>query len=586
MNTFKKTSYLVLSILIAFFISNRAMAATLTVVSDTQSVNIGDQFSVNIKVDTEGKSVNAAQSTVKFSKDILEVVNADKTGSVFNFWLDDPFVSNPSGTVSFTAGSTNGFSGKSLQVLKITFKVVGNGTADISLTSSAVTNSDGTGANILSKTYGVKIASGTALGNIPPVSSPAASEVPAVIVTAPTQITRPAIIASNRPAKPILEVPLFPDQTAWYSNSSNFLVTWKLPSDISAVSTQIDHNPIFSPVVSEGLFDSKTFKALDNGIWYLHVRFKNNIGWGSVMNYKISIDAIPPASFEIKVAEQNPTDVPNPTINYASGDQLSGIDHYSIRIDNGEIISTTESAYKLPLLPPGDHVIRVYAEDKAQNSTEGTLTLKILPVAAPAINFTSANVYVGEGNFYASGITPVGTTLLFSLKNSKDQVEYSAELKPDQNGAWTATVSDPLKRDDYYVEVLAKDARGALSFPVKSSTIKVRPRPVITILGVGITQFWFYLISLLILGGAYYAGFKTQKFRKEQRGRRTLITERDFTNLLEMIKNDLNSIEKQKGIKNLSPKETSEIDFSMNRIHENIKKMENYIMKNIEEINN
>lgn len=583
MNTLKKISYFVLSALIAFFISHSAMAATLTVASDTQSVNIGDQFSVNIKVDTEGKSVNAAQSTVKFSKDILEAVSADKTGSVFNFWLDDPFISNPSGTVSFTAGSTNGFSGKSLQVLKITFKVVGNGAADISLTNSAVTNSDGSGSNILSKTNGIKIGSGEAIGNIP---APAPSEVPAVVVTAPTQITRTATIASNLPAKPVLEIPLFPDPTAWYSNSSNFLVAWKIPSDVSAVSTQVDHNPFSSPTASEGLFDSKTFKAPDNGIWYLHVRYKNNMGWGITAHYRIAIDMIPPAMFEIKVAEQNPTDVPNPRINYAGGDQLSGIDHYSIRIDKEDVISANASSYKLPLLPPGDHAIRIYAEDKAHNSTEAAITLKILPIAAPAINFTSANAYVGEGNFYSSGITPVGTTLLFSLKNSKGQTVYATEITPDKDGAWTATVNDPLKRDNYHVEVLAKDKRGALSFPVKSDIIKVRPRPLLTVFGIGITQFWFYTISILILGAVFLAGLKTEKHKKDQRGRRALMAQRDTANLLEIIKKDLNSISEQKGMKDLSPKECGEIDFSMKRINNSIKKMEDYIMKDIEEINN
>lgn len=572
-----------------FFLAVSADAATLSVVADKSEVKIGDELIVNIKVDTEGKSVNAAQSTVTFPKNLLEVASVDKAASVFNFWLEDPFVSNQSGTISFTAGSSNGFTGKSLQVVKIVFKVKGNGSGDIGLKGSAVTSADGSGANTLSKVFGAKVRS-LVEGETAPAAEPQApttSETQPIItpVAPPQQIVRQATVASNLPAEPKITVSLYPDKDAWQSVSSNFLVRWDLPSDITDVATLINKDPASAPTKSEGLFDSKTFQALDDGIWYAHVRFKNNIGWGKTAHYRLAIDTVPPLAFEIKVNEGLSSDVPNPTITYAGGDQLSGVDRYEIRIDGGEIFSTAATSYMLPLLFPGNHSVSVIARDKAGNSTEGTVTLTTLPITAPIVNFITPNVYVGEGDLYLSGTIAQDLAVLVRLSDAQGGIVHESTLTPDKDGNWTLRIDTPLKRGNYTLSITARDARGARSFPIEE-TLRVRPRPLVTVFGIGITEWWFFGIVFVALGAAFVVGKLLERRKRESRTRRTFVLERDATNLIEHIKKDIVAINEKKEMKELATAGSSEIAFLVKRIDENVKKMQEYIVSDMERINN
>jgi hypothetical protein len=127
--------------LIAFLASfpAAAEAATMFLVPKTETVSIGDEWEVDLRIDSEDVGFNAAQAAIRFSKDLLEITKLDRSRSIFNIWLEDPIFSNEEGTISFIGGSTAGYSGKSLLVLKIIFKVKGTGVAEIIFSDGAVT---------------------------------------------------------------------------------------------------------------------------------------------------------------------------------------------------------------------------------------------------------------------------------------------------------------------------------------------------------------------------------------------------------------------------------------------------------------
>ena len=66
------------------------------------------EFAIDIKIDSAGQSVNAAQAKLQFSPQILEVKSISKEGSVFNFWLQEPVFSNAEGKIEFIGGQVNG----------------------------------------------------------------------------------------------------------------------------------------------------------------------------------------------------------------------------------------------------------------------------------------------------------------------------------------------------------------------------------------------------------------------------------------------------------------------------------------------
>ncbi len=60
---------------------------------------VGDTFAVAVRVNTAGNSINAAEGSVVFAPDKIQVVSVSKTGSIFSLWATEPTFSNADGTV-------------------------------------------------------------------------------------------------------------------------------------------------------------------------------------------------------------------------------------------------------------------------------------------------------------------------------------------------------------------------------------------------------------------------------------------------------------------------------------------------------
>ena len=437
---------------------------------------------------------------------------------------------------------------------------------------AAVTASDGSGTNVLSAMKGA------------PIISVLKSELP-TIESRPQQITRPATAAEGLPIKPVLDVSLYPVAKEWYNLSSPFSVRWELPADITDVATALNKEPFYTPSKSEGLFDNKNFKALDDGIWYLHVRFGNNLGWGPTVHYRLAIDTVPPLAFDVQVAEGLSTDNPTPTLTYQTGDQFSGLDHYFIRIVVGDLIKTDQSFYVLPLQAPGKHFIRVGAEDRAGNITDKFVELEILPIASPIIDSVTLEAIVDEDNIKINGTAIPGETVKLFLKKSKGPVASVREIKTDERGNWQAEFEQPIKKGKYFIEAQTVDSRSAVSLQVKSSAIRVKERPLLTVAGFDITQFWLLTFIILLLLIGFVGGWLTVRLAKTQRSRKVVVAQRDIVTVFSIVKKDLDKILESYHDKKIDEREASEIEFLLKRININIEKMQQYLLENIKEIN-
>jgi hypothetical protein len=353
-------------------------------VTDKTQFVIGDEFSVDVKIDSENVGINAAQATVNFPVGVLQATTTSKASSVFTFWLQDPTIDNTAGKVSFIGGSMSGLDGKTLQALRITFKVVGSGPADISFADGAITASDGNGSNVLSAMKGLSVTSIT--------KQSAALIIPPPVIPPVKVIKRVPVPTGKPPIKPVLSIPLYPVADGWYNDLSDFIVQWQLPADVIGVATSIDQRPTLATStksVSEGLFDNKTFPKISDGVWYVHVRFKNDLGWGPFSDYKIGIDTDPPLAFAVVVEEGLSTYVTAPTLEFQTNDQPSGIASYHILDDKKEIASVTALKYTLPSQTFGKHSITVVAEDKAGNKTSTSVDVTILEQAFVSIGIFS-----------------------------------------------------------------------------------------------------------------------------------------------------------------------------------------------------
>lgn len=572
-----KNYFIFAGIIIFSAFANTASAASFSVSLDKDTFNVGDSFSATVRIDTEDVGVNAGQATITYPMDILEVQNVDKTASVFNFWLEDPSFDNSLGRVSFIGGSSSGLNGRTLQILKINFKIKGTGDANISFTDTVITASDGSGASLATTVRGVSLLVTGKAENVRIQST----ETP----PPPIQIERPAVTAVKTPSVPEVQVSLYPNQNSWSSVSTNFLARWDLPVDVSGVATAIDKQPTFQPTASEGLFDNKEFKALEDGIWYLHVRFRNNVGWGSTNHYKISIDTFPPSPFEVRIIEGQVTDVPTPTLEFGTSDQPSGLEYYTISVDGGEKVKTDKGVFSLPSQIPGKHKILVEAHDFAGNITESKiLDLEILPIASPSVNITSKETYIGEGVLQFSGSSLPGTKIALTLKNSSGDIMAKGEGQSLESGIWNVSVDSLSIAGKYVAEITAIDARGARSIPIYSNEINLRSRPLFVFWGIEITATMLALILFIVLILGFISGWLLNRINRERRANFAIIAQRDISTVFGLLEKDINKMLADFEDGKVTAEEEKEIEYYLSRMKDNMSKMKRYLTQNVDEI--
>jgi hypothetical protein len=257
---------------------------------------------------------------------------------------------------------------------------------------------------------------------------------------------------------------------------------------VTEVATALDQQPTFDPTISEGLFNNKTFSSISDGVWYLHVRFKNSVGWGPTVHYRISIDSAPPLSFAITSPDGLATANVSPTIVFSTKDQPSGVSAYKVTVDDVLATTTTLTMYTLAPQAAGKHRVVVQAIDQAGNTTESRA---IVQVAAPAL---------------------------------------------------------------------------------------------ITIGGIRITQFWFFITFIVAICAGVFLGWYLGRKEREQRMRRAVIAERDVQASFGIIKKDVDNLLRKYNDDKISEQEAQEMKVMLKHIVGTIEKNTRYVVQNIEEI--
>lgn len=585
-----------------------ALAAGVYIVPKQGSYSRGDTVTADVKINSEGESINAAQAKVSWSTSVLELVDVSKDGSVFQFWVEEPVVAAGANAVSFIGGTAKGISGGALQLLKLKFKAVGIGTVSLSLSQAAVTASDGKGTNILSKVSGASYTVGAVEPSaepskelpkqetVPeakpeppsaPASQPPAKQEP--VVLQPVKVERKAVPTRSLPPKPELRVPLYPDEARWHNHIGEIIAFWNVPDSVIAAASVLDHNPNTVPQTTEKeLATGKAFGTLENGVWYLHARFKNNVGWGPAAHYRIAIDTKPPLPFEVSVAEGETTDNPAPVFHWKASDALSGLKEYQLRIDDREAIvlpaAAFAGAYALPLQVPGTHTVVVRAVDEAGNSVEDGVNLTILPIPPPAISFVTRELFAEEERgITIKGAALSGINVLLRverlLRSGKKELAISGTAHVDDTGNWESTFVGPLRNGRYRVTAQAQDGRGALSLVVDSPEIRVKSAPIVQIGSLQLGKGGAAFLLLFLLFGSFGGGAWFYKRRQGKLALRVWLAESEVTKIFSLILADAERLSRT-----LQGVASADSLYALKQLQENTKKMGAYLKKNLEKI--
>ncbi len=571
MKKYLSTIFIFISFLV---LTSGIEAATLNFIPESEIFGIGQEFFVDVKVNTDNDFINAVQSTITYPNDKLEAIGTEKINSIFNFWVEEPIIFNDKGVIGFIGGTSSGASGDSLHILRIKFKAIGVGSAEIGMYDSAVTANDGKGTNVLSEVKNTIVVIGTKTikPTIPQIQIQSISE------EAPQKVERVAVPSKNLPKAPTLRVPLYPDADKWYNHQGETLVFWDIEDDTTRVAISVNSSPRSEPnKAEEELFTGKKIGILDEGIHYVHIQFRNSQGWGKVAHHRIAIDTTAPIPFEAQISSSI-SDNPIPEVRYKTKDSLSGYSHSLIVIDSNDSIRSTSEVFVLPPQKPGEHHLTVKVFDNAGNSVEDDLNFEILPLETPKIEFFTKNVLRGDVIFVSGKSTPNSFVDLEILKG--DFVQASNVVSVDAFGEWKAFFEGSLPKGNYILIASARDDRGAISYRTEPNKLKVKAKTVLSLgfIDFSLSELLIMIVLIILSGVGFGAWYYVEETEKEDAYR--IIIGRDTRKIGKLLERSLDVIEgalaEQKRMKKgLRPQMKSAIK----NMRSDIEKMKKYLGK-------
>jgi hypothetical protein len=484
---------------LVLFLPSLSLAATLYLSPPSGIQTVGSNFEMDVKVSTaEDEPVNAAQGTVLFNPSELKVIGLSKTDSVFNLWVPEPIFSNSKGTIDFAGGSIKGFNGDGV-IVTVTFQGLAVGQSEVNFFSGDVRAADGKGSAALKQ-----------------MNSAVYTIVPKTTTPIPEGYAPP----SGAPAAPGIYSPTHPDPSGWYQNAIPKF-TWNVPTDVTAVKLSFNDSPTalpssyFQSPITEYQYKGS---PLRDGVWYFHVQFENDKGWGRIADYRFQIDTQKPDRFDITLAEPTAKTAPVAKIVMNAFDRTSGIDHYEIQLDTDGYETWrpgSDHIYTTKRLEPGNHILVAKAFDRAGNSAVNSLEFELVGLNPPEITYYSQEL--ASGNLLSvKGQTYPNSVVLVSVENEAGVVKAYSQ-KSDGNGVFTFISDERLKDGLYKAWVEVLDSKGAKSRPTDKMVVLIQP-PYIVRLGTWVINFLSVMVPLiallLILIFVIWYGFRRfQRFR-------------------------------------------------------------------------
>jgi len=439
-----------------FFIpsTTSAQQATFFLFPSSQSFQIGEIFAVKLKLDTDFP-INAAQCEIYFPPEKLEVLSISKENSIFSLWPDQPSFSNITGKISFSGGKpTPGFKGVG-EIMTVNLKAKQKGLASLMFGEARILADDGKGTDILSFIKEAKF-----------------------LIQKPVSLSEEQnqVISDQPPLPPKIFSLTHPEENEWYNNN-NPQFQWRLTSDITGVSFLLDRFPNTIPdTQSEGILETKSYQNIENGIWYFHLRMKNKNGWSQTTHRKIQIDSQPPKFIEVIIDNAGDATNPNPNLYLKAKDDISGIDHFKLKIDDKDFLSlmTAEvNPLSLPFQTPGSHLVVIRVLDRARNATEEKTILNIVPIETPKITLLPKNYIAGEETFYIEGTALPEIEIIVLLEKNGTKIKQWS-TSSNQKGQWSFSTRDLLQSGSYTLFVKGRDYRGVESNLSEGYEIQVK----------------------------------------------------------------------------------------------------------------
>lgn len=475
-----------------------AAGATLGFSPASDTVTEGETFAIRLVVNTGGQAINAAEATIDFPKDRLDVKSVSKSGSIFTLWPIEPSASNATGTVTFSGGVPNpGFTGSSGRIITLNFLAQKPGSAKLTIGNAQLLANDGKGTNILgsvgSATITIKEKPATPAQAKPEEEPPPAPSLVAPRITSTTH----------------------PDPDRWYP-TRDVNASWSAGEGVTGYNAVFDQSPsTVPPKTSEGLGSALSRTVRADGVWYAHVRARYREGWSATSHYAFRIDTTPPAPFNLVVDHPDPA-ASEASVSFETTDEGSGVDRYELQLDDAAFAPATSPA-KLTGLAAGTRTVRVKAIDKAGNLTEASATLSVTEAVPAPVTLVAAKRTVEKGQptqptvakgkpLRLQGYAKLDETVRIVVRSEESVFEFPVSEIIDPNpvqpappgyGAWKVEIKPNLSPGEHEVKVQTKDETGTITS--EAPTIKFQVVTDVVQLGQTFIPYWLVALVLLIL---------------------------------------------------------------------------------------
>lgn len=312
-----------------------AQAAQVFAYPETQIVPVGESVILEIRIDTEGETINALELEGSLQGDGTVIKEITTSGSVFPVFPERPSFSGS--RFSFFGAVPNGFVGQGI-VGRVIISSMKAADVDLIFASTSrvfLNDAENSKANLTVKGSGVKIV---------PISADY------IFLKSETQ----------------------PNQNKW-STTKLFRVSWDVIPDASYAYTLSRLSTDEPDPIPKSPVGSIQFSNLDDGIYYFAVCLIKDKQCGIVSRYRAMIDTTGPEWVSVAYDKGSEESQGKPTVSFLAKDRDSGMDHYEISLDEEANYVKAISPFVLPDNFAGS--LTILAFDRAGNLVSRQVTV-------------------------------------------------------------------------------------------------------------------------------------------------------------------------------------------------------------------
>ena len=123
----------------------RARAAELKLSSPTLKIEAGQQFQVDLSLNTEAESINALEGKIIFPPELLKLKKIQDGNSFVNFWIEKP-KDDSTGGITFSGITPGGMTIENGLIFSAVFETITSGAATLEISDARALLNDGQGS--------------------------------------------------------------------------------------------------------------------------------------------------------------------------------------------------------------------------------------------------------------------------------------------------------------------------------------------------------------------------------------------------------------------------------------------------------